>query len=143
MEELENQPTVTFFFNREQYSVLIEGRVNLQAVAEHFSVLTSAPQAQMKTEPRALLFEFDRKSENLNLGGWHTQCTNLFFLSQLLLGRENLVCGLVRKAAWLPVSQMWSAKRQHEIKTFRSNFSLLRNLQRRKLRVQSIMTRRQ
>jgi len=31
MEELENQPTVTFLFNSEQYGVSIEGgRVNLQ-----------------------------------------------------------------------------------------------------------------
>ena len=64
MEELENQPTVTFLFNSEQYGVPIEGgRVNLQAVAEHFGVPTSALQAQTKTGPRALLCESDGMSK--------------------------------------------------------------------------------
>jgi len=64
MEELENQPTMTFLFNSEQYGVPIEGgKVNLQAVAEHFGVPTSALQAQTKTGPRALLCESDGMSK--------------------------------------------------------------------------------
>jgi len=51
-------------FNSEQYGVPIEGgRVNLQAVAEHFGVPTSALQAQTKTGPRALLCESDAMSK--------------------------------------------------------------------------------
>ena len=94
MEELENQPTVTFLFNNEQYGVSIEGgRVNLQAVAEHFSVLTSALQAQMKTEPRALLCEFDRM---LKISTWEDG-------TSVTLVIPDTYFFLVRKQAWASV----------------------------------------